>query len=329
MRTAIIAFTAQGGTLGRHIADGLGHATLHVPARLSQALGEAPYPSLSQWVAEQWAQVDSLVFIGATGIAVRAIAAHVNDKFCDPCVIVLDERGQFVISLLSGHVGGGNALTQTIANLTGGQAVISTATDVNGKLSIDVWAKEHGLHIGSREMAKTVSATLLDGKAVGFASDCGYPCPKGLTDQILDLGVWVSANPDASPFGKTLPLIPKTLTLGIGCRRGTSQEAIETAVGNAMGTYAFEAVYQVASIDLKQDEAGLLAFCQTHHLPFITYTAQQLQAVLGDFTPSAFVASVTGVDNVCERSAVLAGGTLIVPKYAHNGVTVAVAQTKE
>ncbi|WP_409967202.1 cobalt-precorrin 5A hydrolase [Bengtsoniella intestinalis] len=326
MTTAIIAFTAKGALLGRKLADGLEGTTLHVPPRLADDLGEAPYSRLEKWVGTHWEEADYLIFVGATGIAVRAIAPHVKDKFLDPAVLSLDEQGRFVISLLSGHVGGGNELAVQVASIVGGQAVISTATDVNGLFAVDVWAKKQGLVIGDRTMAKVVSATLLEGNPVGFATDCGVDCPVGLTEKQEPIGIWVSAKPGASPFPQTLPLLPKSLTLGIGCRRDTSKEAIVQAVKEALGDWDLRGVFQVASIDLKAKEPGLLAFCEELDVKFMTFTAEQLQAVPGDFTPSAFVASVTGVDNVCERAAVLAGGTLVRSKWAKNGVTVAVAE---
>ncbi len=326
MKLAIIAFTACGAKLGRTVANQLENATLHVPSRLAEELGEIPYQSLHQWTADHWGQVDGPIFIGATGIAVRGVAPYIKDKFSDPAIISLDEQGRFIIPLLSGHVGGGNQLAEKLATLTGGQAVISTATDINGIFAVDVWAKEQKLTIGDRTVAKEISAALLEGKSVGFASDCGYPCPEGLMEDHADLGVWVSAKKVGSLFGRTLPLVPKVLTLGIGCRRGTSQEAIQSAVDAVLSEYHFAAVSQVATIDLKQDEGGLLAFCRDRQLPLVTFSAEELQLAQGQFTPSDFVASVTGVDNVCERAAVLAGGTLILPKWAKNGVTVAVAE---
>lgn len=329
MTVAIIAFTAQGVKLGRSIANQLPQAvSLSVPPRLAEELGEQPYLSLENWVESHWNQGGGLIFIGATGIAVRAIAHHVRDKFLDPAVISLDEQGGYVIPLLSGHVGGGNALALKIAQLTGGQAVISTATDINQIFAVDIWAKEQNLAIGDRIVAKEISSALLEGKEVGYASDCGYSCPQGLENQNFDLdfGVWVSNRPAASPFEKTLNLVPKNLILGIGCRRGTAQEAIEVAVEEALGEYSLTAISQIASIDLKQDEAGLIAFCESKNLSLTTYSAEELNGVAGEFTPSDFVQSITGVDNVCERAAVLSGGRLLVPKQSKNGVTVAVAE---
>ena len=271
-------------------------------------------------------RADALVFVGAAGIAVRAIAPHVRDKFSDPAVVSVDEAGRFVVPLLSGHVGGANELARRVAALTGGQAAVSTATDVNGLFAVDVWARERGMAITDRVLAKEVSAALLEGRPVGFASDFGHPCPEGLTAGPAELGVWITDRTGEGPFPRTLRLVPRSLILGIGCRRGTPEAAIAAAADAALAGLAPEAVAGVATIDLKKDESGLLAFCARRGLPLTTYSAEALAAVEGDFTPSAFVRGITGVDNVCERAAAAAGGRIIVPKQANNGVTAAVAR---
>ena len=122
-------------------------------------------------------------------------------------------------------------------------------------------------------------------------------------------------------------LIPKVLHLGIGCRRGTDAQAIRAAVAQVFqeNNLDFRAVRSAASIDLKQDEEGLLSYCKEQNVPIRFYTAAELNAVPGDFTPSPFVQRVTGVDNVCERAALAAAEQLIVRKTACHGVTVAVA----
>ena len=312
MTTAVIAFTRRGAALGRSLADALG-GTLHVPARFAPEVGAEAYSSLEGWTAWAWARADALVFVGAAGIAVRAIAPHVRDKFSDPAVVSVDEAGRFVVPLLSGHVGGANELARRVAALTGGHAAVSTATDVNGLFAVDVWARERNMAITDRVLAKEVSAALLEGRPVGFASDFGHPCPEGLTTGPAELGVWITDRTGEGPFPRTLRLVPRSLILGIGCRRGTPEAAIAAAAA-------------AATIDLKKDEPGLLAFCARRGLPLTTYSAEALAAVAGDFTPSAFVRGITGVDNVCERAAAAAGGRIIVPKQADNGVTAAVAR---
>ena len=311
MTTAVIAFTRRGAALGRSLADALG-GTLHVPARFApEAVAEA-YSSLKGWTAWAWARADALVFV--------------RDKFSDPAVVSVDEAGRFAVPLLSGHVGGANELARRVAALTGGQAAVSTATDVNGLFAVDVWARERGMAITDRVLAKEVSAALLEGRPVGFASDFGHPCPEGLTTGPAELGVWITDRTGEGPFPRALRLVPRSLILGIGCRRGTPEAAIEAAAAAALAGLAPEAVAGVATIDLKKDEPGLLAFCARRGLPLTTYSVEALAAVEGDFTPSAFVRGITGVDNVCERAAAAAGGRIIVPKQADNGVTAAVAR---
>ena len=327
MTVAVIAFTRRGAELGRKLAAALGGA-LYAPARFAADAGAEPVPALAAWTAARWEDSDALVFVGAAGIAVRAVAPHVRDKFTDPAVVSVDEEGRFAVPLLSGHVGGANELALRVAELTGGQAAVSTATDVNGLFAVDVWAKGNGLVITDRVLAREVSAALLEGKAVGFASDFGHPCPAGLTQGPAEIGVWVTARTGAGPFSRTLRLAPKGLILGVGCRRGTERAAIEEAAAEALAGYEPLAVAAVATIDLKKDEPGLLAFCAARGLPLLTFSAGELSAVAGDFTPSDFVKGVTGVDNVCERAAAAAGGRIVVPKLAKNGVTASVAEKR-
>lgn len=329
MKIGVIAFTKAGGQLGKEIQQGLGDgATLHVPQRWATEVDGTPYTTLDQWTKEMWHSGDALIFIGATGIGVRAIAPYVKDKFTDPAVLAVDELGRYTVPLLSGHVGGGNKLAVTVAKILGGTPVISTATDLQGVFAVDVWAKEQGLVLHHRTLAKEISATLLEGGQVGFASDFGHPCPQGLTQEQVPLGIWVTDTGGTPPFLRTLSLSHRGFTLGIGCRRGVSQETIAQVVTQALGEYPLSGVTQVATIDIKGQEVGLLDFCQRHQLPLVTFSAQELAQAEGEFTPSAFVAQTVGVDNVCERAATLAGGELMIKKFPKDGVTVALAWNK-
>ena len=334
MRIALTAFTRRGtglaGKLAHDLAE-IGHScALAVPERLSPETGLPGYGSLGEWAGERFADTDALLFVGASGIAVRAIAPYVKDKFTDPAVVSVDEAGHFVVPLLSGHVGGANDLARLVARFTGGAAAVSTATDVNGFFAVDQWAREQGFFLDGREGAKRVSASLLAGVSVGLSSD--FPIqgklPQGVAEGPAEAGIALTLDPEKTPFPHTVRLIPPVLYLGIGCRRGTAAETIAAAVERTFAHYrlSLKGVAAVCSIDLKKDEPGLLAFCQSLGLPLATYSAEDLAAVPGDFTPSPFVKGVTGVDNVCERAAVRRGGTLIVPKQAREGVTVAVSQ---
>ena len=235
-----------------------------------------------------------------------------------------------MVPLLSGHVGGANDLARRAARLTGGTAAISTATDVNGRFAVDSWAKCKGLYIDSKTAAKRVSAALLAGDSVGVQSDFTIrgEWPDGFSSEPSEVGIALTADAEKAPYPVTLRLVPPVLTLGIGCRRGTSADAIARAVEGTLRAFRLHprAVFQVSTIDLKKEETGLLEFCRTRELSLRVWTAEELAETPGAFTPSSFVRSVTGVDNVCERAAVRAGGKLLVPKRAADGVTVAVAR---
>lgn len=330
MTVALTAFTRRGAALAQRLAGALAPegCTLALPQALAASL-DLPhaYDSLRQWTGERFADADALIFVGAAGIAVRAVAPYVRDKFTDPAVISLDELGQYVIPLLSGHVGGANDLARRLAALTGGTAVISTATDVNGLFAVDQWAVERSMAITDRTLAKEISAALLRGERVGFASDFTDDCPPDLYPGRADIGVWVTYRAAGGPFPRTLRLVPRRLYLGIGCRRGTSEEAIRAAVSEALAGIDPAAVAGAATIDLKRDEAGLLSFCRRYALPLTFYSAEALAAQPGEFTPSPFVERVTGVDNVCERAAAaLSHGCILLPKQTKDGVTVSVAE---
>ena len=330
----IIAFTKAGCALAKKLADGLGLGSGSVcgPARGADELGIEAYGSLDVWTQAHFATDDALIFVGASGIAVRAIAPHVRDKFSDPAVVSVDEVGRFVVPLLSGHVGGANELAREVAAITGGQAAVSTATDVNGLFAVDEWAARHGFAILERSIAKEISAALLDGRPVGFKSDFELDeKPSGVTEGAADIGFVVSLDDSAMPFPRTLHLVPRVATVGVGCRKGTDPSALEQAVADALAeaNVSAKAVTAIASIDVKKDELAILELASKMGWSPVFYTADELAAVPGEFSSSDFVKRTVGVDNVCERAACASGGELVLGKQAGGGITVAIACVKE
>lgn len=372
MKINLIYFTEAGRDTCRKIEEGLteeGHCC-------AASDGRGLSGGLARWTEEAFASGGALVFVCAAGIAVRAIAPHIRSKTTDPAVVVADEMGLHAISLLSGHMGGANGLTRRIAEVTGARPVITTATDINGRFAVDQWAKEQKLVIADMEAAKAVSAALLRGEGVSFYSEFPVEgrLPEGLerwmgetkseseteTGAVADgaetetgaetgaetepgNGICIAISlrrPGNLPFQKVLWLIPQALILGIGCRRGTTAEQIQAAALRAAadGGIWLPSVKKIVSIDLKKDETGLIDFAARLGVPFEVYSAAELAAVNlpEGFTGSSFVRSVTGVDNVCERAAVLGvlrEGTelpeLLLRKRAEDGVTVAAAACGE
>lgn len=332
MKLVIVSFTRGGALLASRIGAVFPEASLYTIDRLAEELHQLPLGGLKAWTAQWFHRVDGMIFVSAAGIAVRAIAPHIRDKFTDPAVVSVDEGGQFVIPLLSGHVGGANELARAVAEKVGGVAAISTATDVRGLFAVDVWAKEQGLLLQDRAGAKRVSAALLEGETVGISSDfpISGPCPKGLAQKPgPTVGIWVTVQDGAPPFLHTLKLCPKGLVVGVGCRKNLPPNQVEQVVTAVLQEHhlAQEAVCALASIDLKAHDLGILALAERWSIPRMFYSSEDLNAVPGTFTGSAFVAQVTGTDNVCERAALLGsmGGTLVVRKQSRAGVTVAVA----
>ena len=331
MKIALFAYSRQGCRTARRVLEYFKDNEIQAftMERFSEA-GFAPIqrPSPS-FYGPLFGRADAFVFIGSCGIAVREIAPHVKSKLTDPAVIVVDELANFVIPVLSGHIGGGNALALELADFLGATPVITTATDINRKFSVDAWAARQGLYITNLQTAKHVSARILEA-TVPICSD--YPIvtslPTGTAEGASgDIGICISHR-KREPFSETLLLVPPVLHLGIGCRRGTSREAIEAAVSQVCREHGIhpKAIKQAASIDLKADEAGLLEFCEKRSLPVSFYSARELWRVPGEFTPSERVLQVTGVDNVCERAAMMGAQKLLVKKTAMGGVTVAIAQ---
>ena len=331
MKIAVFAYSRQGCKTARRVMEYFdGHELqCYTMARFEEpGFGSITRPS-KPFYGPIFSSVDAMVFVGSTGIAVREIAPHVRDKATDPAVVSIDELGRFCVPLLSGHIGGANDLALELANALDATPVITTATDINKRFSVDAWAARNGYEIASLSRAKAVSAAILE-QDVPLKCDFSIvtPLPNGVVlGDSGEVGIRISVYRE-EPFEKTLRMIPKILHLGIGCRKGTPVETIREAVDEVLLAHNIDrrAVKCAASIDLKAEESGLLAFCQEQKLPVTFYSAEELKAVPGDFTPSAFVQSITGVDNVCERAALIGAEKLIAKKTARNGVTVALAE---
>ena len=279
---------------------------------LAEALGIAADRGIpvAEWTRTWFGQAEALLFIGACGIAVRAIAPYVQDKIRDPAVLVMDESGQSVIPILSGHIGGANALAIELARKTGGQAVLTTASDVRGVPAIDTWACEQGMAIENPEGIRPFASAVLAGQGVGVA----------ITERRIE-----------PPFPVTLFLRPRTLILGAGCKKGADPERFEETAraflsGQGVSLLSLRAL---ATIDLKAGEPAMAYFCEKYRLPLLSFDAAALSAVPGRFSHSEFTLRVTGTDNVCERAAVAAGGTLLAGKTVYPGMTFALAGDRE
>lgn len=296
MRTAIISLTTTGARLADKISATVGGQTF--------AKGRN-FNKLADLITEIFGKFDGLIFICAAGIVVRMIAPYIVSKLSDPAVLVIDERGQNVISLLSGHVGRANELTLEIAKAIEANPVITTATDIEGKFSVDTIASRLGLVPEPKEAIKAINTAILRGEEV-----------------------FVTAGE------VRLNLIPQNLIAGVGCRRGTSSlkifEALQRAC--AMIHQPIERVKLLASVDAKKDEVGLLSLAEAMGLEIKFFSAAELQRKIDDYKleESKFVTRSVGIGNVCEAAALCCseGARFALTKTAFKGVTIALLWEK-
>lgn len=316
----ILAFTQNAAALAVRLEKNFfSSAKIFLPARfIEQKIFEGVEPidsPLSEFTGKIFHEADAIIFIGACGIATRAIAGHIKSKLTDPAVIVIDEAGKFVIPILSGHVGGANELAKKLAGFLDAQAVITTATDINNFLAVDSWAVKNNCAIENPEAVKKISGAILEH---GENS----------------IGVAVTHELQAAPWPVTLWLRPRNLILGAGCNKGVPPEEFEAAAKNFLESSGVSilSLKALASIDLKADEPAMKNFSRKNNIPFVTFKAHELQALPGNFSSSQKVLSAAGVDNVCERSCMLAAGegaVLLRSKFiCNNKITFALAKTK-
>lgn len=339
MNADIFSFTKNGTALSLKLQSYLmingwetesltGRRFMHMSPKLRQIDS-----SLKEAVGAAFQRCRLLIFIGAAGIAVRSIAPFIRRKELDPAVIVIDERGRYIIPILSGHIGGANSEADKIAAFLRGQAVVTTATDVNHLFAVDEWAHKNHMAISSMREAKLFSAGLLEKGRAGLYSD--FPIsgmlPEGLEVSAGGpLGMAVTLRQDCYPFEQTVVLRPRIIHLGIGCRKGIHEDDISKLVFRELRRLhiGLSQIVDVNSIDVKKNEEGLKRFAKDYGLPLNLYTAEELQSLPGPFASSNFVLNTVGVDNVCERAALQAcqnGGHLMLPKTVADGVTLSIA----
>ncbi len=344
---AIVAITEGGARLARRLAVETGTGEVYLPERLRQD-DDCRYfaDPLAAVLPGLFSRYRGLVCIMASGIVVRLLAPHLRGKAIDPAVVVMDEAGRFVISLLSGHLGGGNELAQELAELIGGQAVITTATDVNGLPAWDEVARREGFGVEPLANIVTLNSLLLQEATIVLVdrrervarhyADLPWVqrLPSFAAAQQADAAgrVFVTHRhiPQVAERRDLLLLRPRDLVLGIGCNRGTCADEIEAAVRLELqqAFLAFASLGCVASITDKSDEEGLIQFALRHDLPLEYHSAEVLNAVAAPSPPSPCALAAVGARGVCEPAAMLsaAGGPLLVRKKKVGNVTLAVAE---
>ena len=345
----------NGGRPGVYRSSRVGEVKVFLPQKLGALVpaGELYAGPTAGLIAEIFHRFDGLVLIMAAGIGMRALAPLLQGKDRDPAVVLVDEKGRFAVSLLSGHLGGANDLARSVAAVLQGTPVITTSTDVQGRLAVDVLARDLGAKIEPVEGIVRVNSALARGDRVTLLCDRVLPLGKDhplfqdpcwevvtaagdMSEQARELGVKgepVVVLTSRTGPGGVLSLRPPTIVAGVGCRRGTTEEAVIEALRDAMAQagQSVLSLKKISSIEGKSAEEGILRAAESLGVDTEFYPAGVLAGILSErpgLARSEFVYEQMGVGGVCEPAS-LAGcrqGRLILGKQARQGVTVALAE---
>ena len=325
MKVAVVGITNRGRETAAQLA-----------AKLPDANYIQAQHGIKSCIEKLWAEYDGIVCVMAVGIVVRCISGLIDNKYSDPCVVVVDEQCTHVISLLSGHLGGGNRLTELISSTCGAQPVITTASDLSGHTAVDIWAVEHNFLVANSLSLARVTSRLLEKASLNLFQEKNYvrdmPEDFNLVMEKGDADIIIG--PNISPDQQQLHLIPRINYIGFGCRAGAEKhefaemvELLAEETGIEPGTVA-----GIASIDIKKNEQGLLEFAKERKWPVRFFSRDEILGIYNeDLDISRRVEEKIGVYGVCEPAALLAAayrgipGKLIVKKKKWNRITAAVA----
>jgi cobalt-precorrin 5A hydrolase len=334
-RTAVVAITKHGIEIARKIKGKMPEVEIYVPEKHSDGGTDITWFSeqSTQLVAGLFKSHDALICVFSLGAAIRMVAPHLVDKKSDPAVIVIDDRANHVISALSGHLGGANALTKLVASFLGARPVITTAADVNETIAVDLVGREFGWTMENFDNVTRTSAFMVNEERIAVYQDAGErnwwqgQLPKNVVavnnlDEVKSpdfkaaLVITDRAIVDPEVSAKSVVYRPKTLIIGIGLHWDTSKEVIESGVTTVFREkgLALKSVRNIASVDRGARVKGLDEFAGQHGMPVNIYKKEDLAKVEVP-NPSPAVQKFEGTASVSEASAILdSKGELIVQK---------------
>lgn len=353
-KLALVAITKGGARMLPKIKAILPKADAFVPLKFND---EAPFAKafekpLKLLLADLWTSYRGIIAVVSLGALVRSMAPLLKDKHTDPAVLAIDDTGRFVISVLSGHIGGANELSRAIALKLDATAVITTASDSLGTIGVDILGRDFGWVVEDFGNVTSVSASVVNEEPIGVWQEAGEPLtiihkkplPKNIrvfpsleslikaplracliiTDRLVDLPKNLEE--------KTVIYRPKSLVLGLGCDRGVSLEEIEGLVLETLKTHGLSilSVRSIATIENRKEEPAIVGFAQKSGLPLFTFAKEELNRIKDVPNPSTMAMKYVGVIGVAEPSAILGSnyGDLIVPKVKSNKATLAIARVR-
>lgn len=317
MNNIIISYTEAGLAIAKSIAASIDAEIFYKDKSIDKVL------------EERWSSLETIIFISATGIAVRKIAHLIKDKYTDPAVLVIDDKARHVISLLSGHIGGANELAIDIAEKIGAEPVITTASDNRGLEALDIYLRDHGYAYNSREALTKIMGAIVNNKSIYLkANSFDFKYDKFTSDRSeADYAIIQDEGYNTSDDENTLYIIKKKYNMGVGLRRGTHFYVLEEAFNEVLKEMNIspKAIKRFGSIDIKKDEEALLELAAKYDRELVFYTADELNEV-DVLEKSDFVKKITGAYSVSEAASKLLGGKIILRKKIIDSITFSITE---
>lgn len=335
MKIACISFTKRGREVGDRLVKLSCKTNEYSITHYINAEIHGGIKSIIPYLLKEY---EGLIFVSATGIAVRLMKPYIIDKTKDPAVVVVDDGAKFAISLLSGHIGGANRLAQWVGSVLKAIPVITTASDNRGIESIDLFAMKNNYHIENIEAVKEITAMMVNGDKICFYSEMeeminydNFAILESLegTYPSIDGAIVVSSKRSLKiPYEKYCLLIPKNINIGIGCRKGVEGKRIIELIEDTLDqlNLSVKGIKAIGTVEVKREEAGIIEACKYFNCPLKIFSLEEIKRVEDKFSKSQFVKETIGVYSVSEPSAYLLGGQLLANKIRRDGITLSIAK---
>ena len=326
MKYAIISVTEKGHNLAKTILSYLEDDPSVIKADIFNK-------NVKSTLNEHFHDYDCWVGVMASGIMVRNLCDLIKTKFTDPAVLIVGENGKHVISLLSGHVGGANHFTVKLAGMIGAVPVITTATDLAGKMGVDTLAYQYWLDITHKQFIKTMNQHIASGGKVDLDLPPNFHFLKNhpIVNKSYNINQWDKSFIQAKLSDENVCLTPKGRVAGVGIKKVVTEEQVFFALRSALQHLhiPLDRLDAMATAEIKEDEEGIKLAAIKSQLPLKIISLDKIRHFHHpDCTPSPLVKREFGIEGVSEPAALLEAGEnsrLILKKTAYNGVTVAVA----
>ena len=347
-KVSIIAITKNGIKIGQELKKFSNSWTIYAPLKFSDNDRNVEWYSepTSSKIAELFQTSDALVCIFSLGAVIRLVSPYIKDKKTDPAVLVIDDQAKFVISVLSGHLGGANQLTEDISKKLGSTPVITTAADVNKTIAVDLLGKEFGWEIEDDSTVTKTSALMVNEEEIGVYQNAGE---KNWWSKKLPINVIIHSSmdelkksqakgfliitdneiTDSEILQKAVVYRPQTLVVGVGLHGDTTKETIREGLNECLEKFQIssKSIARLVSIKKPKDVQGLIDLGNEMSVP-VEYFEKEELAQIEIPNPSEMVQAFEGTPSVSEAAAIKSsGGQLVVEKQKFPpNLTIAIAR---